>query len=79
MDKRPCKTETVIRILLMLQVQARRLKQLHWDKIKTPQHGTVWAKDQPQVNLNLTELENLFQVSPHLSKLHMALDVGAPL
>ena len=46
----------------MLQVKSRRLKQLHWDKIKTPQQGTVWAKDQPQVNLNLTELENLFQV-----------------
>ena len=46
----------------MLQVKARRLKQLHWDKIKTPQQGTIWAKDQPQVNLNLIELENLFQV-----------------
>jgi len=50
--------------LSMLQVKSRRLKQLHWDKIKTPQQGTVWAKDQPQVNLNLTELENLFQVIP---------------
>ena len=44
-------------------MKSRRLKQLHWDKIKTPQQGTVWAKDQPQVNLNLIELENLFQVN----------------
>ena len=50
--------------MLGMQVKSRRLKQLHWDKIKTPQQGTVWAKEQPQVNLNLTELENLFQVRP---------------
>jgi hypothetical protein len=43
--------------------QRRRLKQLHWDKIRTPQQGTVWARDQQlHVNLNLEELESLFQV-----------------
>ncbi len=42
--------------------QRRRLKQLHWDKIRAPQQGTVWARDnQPRVNLNFDELENLFQ------------------
>ena len=51
--------------------QRRRLKQLHWDKIRAPQQGTVWARDnQPRVNLNFDELENLFQVracsSPHI-------------
>ena len=60
----------------LLQVKSRRLKQLHWDKIKTPQQGTVWAKDQPQVNLNLTELENLFQVNlpscqQHIARVHV--------
>ncbi len=59
-------------MLPLLQVKSRRLKQLHWDKIKTPQQGTVWAKDQPQVNLNLTELENLFQVSLHTHQQHMS-------
>ena len=58
----------------MLQVKARRLKQLHWDKIKTPQQGTIWAKDQPQVNLNLVELENLFQVDPSC-KVHNSVEV----
>ncbi|BDA50905.1 probable formin-like protein 14 at C-terminar half [Coccomyxa sp. Obi] len=43
--------------------QRRRLKQLHWDKIRAPQQGTVWARDnQPRVNLNFDELENLFQI-----------------
>ena len=46
----------------MLQVKARRLKQLHWDKIRTPGQATVWAKEQPSVKLNFAELENLFQV-----------------
>ena len=46
----------------MLQVKARRLKQLHWDKIRTPGQATVWAKEQPNVKLNFAELENLFQV-----------------
>lgn len=42
--------------------QRRRLKQLHWDKIRTPQQGTVWARDHQQnVKLNLEELESLFQ------------------
>lgn len=44
--------------------QRRRLKQLHWDKIRSPQQGTVWANNQqPRVNLNFDELENLFQAS----------------
>ena len=46
----------------MLQVKARRLKQLHWDKIRAPGQATIWAKEQPSVKLNFAELENLFQV-----------------
>ena len=59
----------------VLQVKARRLKQLHWDKIRTPGQATVWAKEQPSVKLNFAELENLFQVC--CPPLHVAV-VQAP-
>eukprot|EP00884_Botryococcus_braunii_P003894 jgi/Botrbrau1/13505/Bobra.0082s0098.1 len=43
--------------------QQRRLKQLHWDKIKEPQEGTVWSRSHGKaVNLNFQELESLFQL-----------------
>ena len=53
--------------LLLLQVrptasQRRKLKQLHWDKIKAPQEGTIWHQSSGlNPNLNFAELESLFQ------------------
>ena len=44
--------------------QRRKLKQLHWDKIKAPQEGTIWHQASGlNPNLNFAELESLFQVS----------------
>lgn len=44
--------------------QRRKLKQLHWDKIKAPQEGTIWHQASAlNPNLNFAELESLFQVS----------------
>ena len=44
--------------------QRRKLKQLHWDKIRGSQEGTIWSKAKGQhPNLNFAELESLFQVS----------------
>ena len=44
--------------------QRRKLKQLHWDKIKAPQEGTIWHQTSAlNPNLNFAELESLFQVS----------------
>ncbi|KAK9806804.1 hypothetical protein WJX72_003461 [[Myrmecia] bisecta] len=42
--------------------QRRKLKQLHWDKIKAPQEGTIWSQAQRKTNLNFDELEALFQI-----------------
>ncbi len=43
--------------------QRRKLKQLHWDKIKAPQEGTIWHQASGlNPNLNFAELESLFQV-----------------
>lgn len=48
--------------------QRRKLKQLHWDKIKTPQEGTIWHQSSGlNPNLNFAELESLFQVH-HLGR-----------
>lgn len=52
----------------VLQVQAsaaqrRRLKQLHWDKLKQAREGTVWSKASNQkLSIDYNELESLFQV-----------------
>jgi formin 2 len=43
--------------------QRRRLKQLHWDKLREATAGTVWARNgAASPNLDFDELENLFQV-----------------
>ncbi len=43
--------------------QRRRLKQLHWDKLKQAREGTVWSKaSKEQLRINYDELESLFQV-----------------
>ncbi|KAL0019924.1 hypothetical protein WJX77_010272 [Trebouxia sp. C0004] len=43
--------------------QRRKLKQLHWDKIKAPQEGTIWHQASGlNPNLNFAELESLFQI-----------------
>ena len=51
----------------LLQVKAtaaqrRRLKALHWDKIRAPQAGTVWSQAAGrQLKLDFDQLESLFQ------------------
>jgi hypothetical protein len=48
--------------------QRRKLKQLHWDKIKAPQEGTIWHQASGlNPNLNFAELESLFQVGQSCS------------
>lgn len=43
--------------------QKRRLKQLHWDKLKQAREGTVWSRaNRDKLHLDLTQLEQLFQV-----------------
>ena len=42
--------------------QRRRLKQLHWDKLKQAREGTVWSKGSGKLHINFAELESLFQV-----------------
>lgn len=42
--------------------QRRRLKALHWDKIRAPQAGTVWSQAAgQQLKLDFDQLESLFQ------------------
>lgn len=43
--------------------QRRRLKALHWDKLKATGEGTVWrrAAREQALRINITELEALFQ------------------
>ena len=42
--------------------QRRRLKALHWDKIRAPQAGTVWSQAAGrQLKLDFDQLESLFQ------------------
>ncbi|KAK9825141.1 hypothetical protein WJX81_003866 [Elliptochloris bilobata] len=44
--------------------QRRRLKALHWDKIRAPQAGTVWSQAAGrQLKLDFDQLESLFQVT----------------
>ena len=48
--------------------QRRKLKQLHWDKIRGSQEGTIWSKTRgASPNLNFAELETLFQVGRTIS------------
>ena len=43
--------------------QKRRLKQLHWDKLKQAREGTVWTRaNRDKLHLDLAQLESLFQV-----------------
>lgn len=43
--------------------QRRRLKQLHWDKLKQAREGTVWSRaNRDKLHLDLNQLESLFQV-----------------
>lgn len=43
--------------------QKRRLKQLHWDKLKQAREGTVWSRaNRDKLHLDLKQLEQLFQV-----------------
>lgn len=43
--------------------QKRRLKQLHWDKLKQAREGTVWSRaNRDKLHLDLAQLESLFQV-----------------
>ncbi len=43
--------------------QSRRLKQLHWDKLKAVREGSVWSRaSRLHSHLNVSELEALFQV-----------------
>lgn len=43
--------------------QKRRLKQLHWDKLKQAREGTVWSRaNRDKLRLDLSQLESLFQV-----------------
>ncbi|KAK9817525.1 hypothetical protein WJX74_007435 [Apatococcus lobatus] len=42
--------------------QQRKLKQLHWDKIRAPTEGTVWSRTSRAAPLNFAELESLFQI-----------------
>jgi hypothetical protein len=42
--------------------QRRRLKALHWDKIRAPPAGTVWSQAAGrQLKLDFDHLESLFQ------------------
>jgi len=44
-------------------VQRRKLKQLHWDKLKAVGEGTVWQAPLPdQPRIDFAELESLFQI-----------------
>ena len=47
-------------------VPKRKLKALHWDKLKAAQEGTVWKKrastDSAQPRIDFEELESLFQI-----------------
>ena len=47
-------------------VPKRKLKALHWDKLKAAQEGTVWKKrastDTAQPRIDFEELESLFQI-----------------
>ncbi len=47
-------------------VPKRKLKALHWDKLKAAQEGTVWKKrastDNAQPRIDFEELESLFQI-----------------
>jgi hypothetical protein len=44
--------------------QRRRLKQLHWDKLKQAGEGTVWSRaNRDKLHLDLAQLESLFQAS----------------
>lgn len=47
-------------------VPKRKLKALHWDKLKAAQEGTVWKKrastDSSQPRIDFEELESLFQI-----------------
>ena len=55
--------------------QRRKLKQLHWDKIRGSQEGTIWSKAKGQnPNLNFAELESLFQVSTGHKEGHFPAD-----
>ncbi|PSC67234.1 formin 6 [Micractinium conductrix] len=43
--------------------QKRRLKQLHWDKLKQAREGTVWSRaNRDKLHLDLKQLESLFQI-----------------
>ena len=43
--------------------QRRRLKQLHWDKIRAPSEGTVWSHGRAApLALDFSQLESMFQV-----------------
>lgn len=51
--------------------QRRRLKALHWDKIRAPQAGTVWSQAAgQQLKLDFDQLESLFQVGCPALALH---------
>lgn len=63
---------------LLLKVRAskeqqRKLKQLHWDKIRAPTEGTVWSRTSRAAPLNFDELESLFQVCQMLQSLSKTL------
>ncbi|EFN59313.1 hypothetical protein CHLNCDRAFT_137684 [Chlorella variabilis] len=45
------------------EAQRRRLKQLHWDKLKQAREGTVWSRaNRDKLHLDLRQLESLFQI-----------------
>lgn len=59
----PPQPASAVSVLQASSVQRRRLKQLHWDKLKQAREGTVWTKgSKDQLRINYDELESLFQV-----------------